>query len=364
MPEESFEEKTEQPTPRKREDVRKKGEVAKSRELPSVAVLLCGLVCLTLFGSYMYGQIQTSMKEAFSLITVGDLSLADFMIFAERMVTSFILAMTPLLAAVVIGAVFSNIMQVGFMLSGELIKPKLSKLDPIKGFGRLFSKQSFMELFKSLLKLAIVGVIAYWTIKGEMKHVPVLGEMETSSILSCILLTVLKIFIRCTLAMIFLVVIDYAFQRWEFEKKIKMSKKEVKDEFKRTEGDPLIKSRIKSIQMQMARRRMMQAVPQADVVITNPTTLAVALKYDSTSMGAPRLLAKGSGKIAAKIKELAMKHDIPILENRELARSLHTLVEVGEEIPPVLYQAVAEVLAYVYRLYGKHAYANERRLGS
>ncbi len=364
MPEESFEEKTEQPTPRKREDVRKKGQVAKSRELPSVAVLLCGLMCLTLFGSFMYGQIQTSMKEAFSLITVHDLSLADFMIFAERMVTLFILAMSPLLAAVVVGAVFSNIMQVGLMLSGELIKPKLSKLDPIKGFGRLFSKQSFMELFKSLLKLAIVGAIAYWTIKGEMKHVPVLGEVETHSILTYILLTVFKIFIRCTLAMIFLVVIDYSFQRWEFEKKIKMSKKEVKDEFKRTEGDPLIKSRIKSIQMQMARRRMMQAVPQADVVITNPTELAVALKYDSTSMGAPKLLAKGSGRIAAKIKELAMKHDIPILENKELARSLHTLVEVGEEIPPILYQAVAEVLAYIYKLKGKHAYADERRLGS
>jgi flagellar biosynthetic protein FlhB len=357
MAEETFEEKTEQPTPRKREDTRKKGEVAKSRELPSVAVLLTGLITLTAFGSYMYSQIQTIMKSAFSLLSLHDLSLADFMVFAERMVASFILAVTPLLAAIFVAAVFSNIMQVGFMFSGELIKPKLSKLNPIKGFGRLFSKQSFMELFKCLLKLAIVGGIAYWTIRGEVKNVPFLGEMETHSIVAYILLAIFKIFIRCTLAMIFLVVIDYAFQRREFEKKIKMSKKEVKDEFKRTEGDPLIKSRIKSIQMQMARRRMMQAVPQADVVITNPTDLAVALKYDSSSMGAPHLLAKGSGKIAEKIKELAAKYDIPILENRDLARSLYSLVEIGEEIPPALYQAVAEVLAYIYRLKGKYAYA-------
>ncbi len=357
MAEKSFEEKTEQPTPRKREDVRKKGEVAKSRELPSVAVLLTGLITLTVFGSYMYSQIQTIMKGAFSLPTLHDLSLADLMVFGEKMITSFILTISPLLAAIVIAAVFSNIMQVGFMFSGELIKPKLSKLDPIKGFGRLFSKQSFMELFKCLLKLAIVGGIAYWTLRGEMKNLPSLGEMEVHSIVIYILLAIFKIFIRCTLAMIFLVVIDYAFQRWEFEKKIKMSKKEVKDEFKRTEGDPLIKSRIKSIQMQMARRRMMQAVPQADVVITNPTALAVALKYDSPSMGAPRLLAKGSGKIAAKIKELAVKHDIPILENKDLARSLYSLVEIGEEIPPALYQAVAEVLAYIYKLKGKYAHA-------
>jgi flagellar biosynthetic protein FlhB len=357
MAEESFEEKTEQPTPRKREDTRKKGEVAKSREVPSVAVLLTGLITLTAFGSYMYSQIQTIMKSAFSLLTLRDLSLPDFMVFAERMVSSFILAMIPLLAAIFIAAVFSNIMQVGFMFSAESIKPKFSKLNPIKGFGRLFSKQSFMELFKCLLKLAIVGGIAYWTIRGEMKNVPFLGEMETHSIVAYILLAIFKIFIRCTLAMIFLVVIDYAFQKWEFEKKIKMSKKEVKDELKRTEGDPLIKSRIKSIQMQMARRRMMQAVPEADVVITNPTALAVALKYDSASMGAPQLLAKGSGKIAEKIKELAAKYDIPILENRDLARSVYSLVEIGEEIPPALYQAVAEVLAYIYRLKGKYAHA-------
>ncbi len=352
MAEESFEDKTEKATPKKREEARKKGEVAKSRELPSVAVLLAGLITLTLFGSFMYSHIQIIMKGAFSLPILNDLSISDFMVFAQRMINLFILVISPLLAAIFITAVLSNIMQVGFMLSAESIKPKLSKLDPIKGLGRLFSKQSFMELFKSLLKLAIVGGIAYLTIKSEMKNLTLLGDMELNSIIAYILLTIFKLFIRCTLAMIFMVVIDYAFQKWDFEKKLKMSKKEVKDEFKRTEGDPLIKSRIRSIQMQMARKRMMQAVPEADVVITNPTDLAVALKYDSSVMSAPKLLAKGAGKIAKRIKELAEKHDIPIVENKELAQSLYSLVEIGQEIPPVLYQAIAEVLAYIYKLKG------------
>ncbi|PQP33194.1 flagellar biosynthesis protein FlhB, partial [Desulfobacteraceae bacterium SEEP-SAG10] len=240
--------------------------------------------------------------------------------------------------------------------SGESIIPKLSKIDPIKGFGRLFSKQGFMELFKSLIKLVVVSGIAYITVKSEMNNVAHLGEMELNSIFSYIFMVFFKIFIRCGMAMIVLVIIDYAFQKWEFENRNKMTKQEVKDEFKRTEGDPLIKSRIKSIQMEMARRRMMQAVPEADVVITNPTHIAVALKYDSSAMNAPKLLAKGAGKIAEKIKNLAEEHDIPIVENRELARNLNSLVEIGQEIPPILFQAVAEILAYIYKIRSSYAH--------
>ncbi|MCD6266354.1 MAG: flagellar biosynthesis protein FlhB [Deltaproteobacteria bacterium] len=352
MAEESFEDKTEKATPKKREEARKKGEVAKSRELPSVAVLLASLITLTIFGSFMYTHIQTVMRESFSLPILKEVNIPEFMVFAEKMITIFILTLSPILAAIFITAVLSNIMQVGFMLTGESIRPKLSRLNPIKGFGRLFSKQSFMELFKSLLKLAIVSIVAYLTVRAEMKNVYLLGDMEFNSIVAYILLTIFKIFIRCALAMIFLVAIDYAFQKWDFEKRLKMSKKEVKDEFKRTEGDPLIKSRIRSIQMQMARKRMMQDVPKADVVITNPTSLALALKYDSSVMGAPKLLAKGAGEIAKRIRELAEKHDIPVVENKDLAQSIYSLVEIGQEIPPALYEAVAEVLAYIYKLKG------------
>lgn len=352
MAEESFEERTERPTPKKREEVRRKGQVAKSREIPSVAVLLAGLISLGIFGSYMYSHIQLIMTEACSLLSLDDLTIADFIVFAQKMITLFIFTILPLLVVIFITAIFSNITQVGFMVSGELIRPKLSKLDPIKGLGRLFSKQSFMELFKSLLKLAIVGGVAFFTIRFEMKHVSILGEMEPNSIIGYILVTIFKIFIRCILAMIVLAVIDYAFQKWEFEQKIKMTKKEVKDEFKRTEGDPLVKSRIRSIQRQMARRRMMQAIPQADVVITNPTRLAVALRYDNTVMNAPLMVAKGSGEIAERIRELAEAHDVPVVEDKKLAQSLYSMVEVNQEIPPMLYEAVAEVLAYIYRLKG------------
>jgi len=358
MADESFEEKTEKPTPKKRRDAREKGEVAKSRELPSVAVLLAGLITLAVFGSYIYSHVQMMMKGTFSMVTLNELSTHDFIEFAGKMISLFIKTIIPLFAVGFITAILSNIMQVGFVLSAKSIKPKLSKFNIIKGLGRLFSKQSLMELFKSLLKLAIVGGVAYLSIKAEIQNISALGEMELHSIAAYMVIAIFKISIRCTLAMIPLVIIDYAFQKWDFEKKLKMSKKEVKDEFKRTEGDPLVKSRIKSIQMEMARKRIMQAVPEADVVITNPTHLAVALTYDSTLMTAPKLIAKGAGRIAKRIKELALKHDVPIVENKELAKSLYTLVEIGQEVPPVLYQAVAEVLAYIYKMKGGYASAS------
>ena len=353
MPEENFEDKTEKATPRKREDFRKKGEVAKSRELPSVAVLLAGMVTIVLFASYMNSHIQIMVKEDFAFIPIKEMSLTDFMIFARKMMWLFFLTLSPLFASIFFAAILSNVMQIGFLISAETIKPKLSKLNPIKGFGRLFSKQAFMELFKTLLKLVTVGGVAYLMVKSEMKGVYNLWEMDVNAIVAYTLIMIFKISIGCTLAMIILVIIDYSFQKWDFEKRLRMSKKELKDEMKRLEGDPLIKSRIRSIQVQMARKRMMQDVPDADVVITNPTHLAVALKYDPSAMSAPKILAKGARKIAEKIKELATKHNIPIVENKELAQSLYALVDIGDEVPPDLYQAVAEVLAYIYKLKGK-----------
>ena len=350
MAEESFEEKTEEPTPKKRRELKEKGEVAKSRELPSVAVLLSALVMLSFSGSFMYNHILIIMKDAFSLPTMNDLNIFEFMKYAQNIIGRFIILLSPIFGAIFITAILSNIMQVGFVISGEPIIPKFSKIDPIKGFGRTFSKQALMELLKSLLKLIIVGGIAFLTVKGEMKNFSLLGEMEPNGILTYILKISFKIFIRCSMAMIVLVIIDYVFQKWEFEKRNKMTKQEVKDEFKKSEGDPLIKSRIKSIQMEMARKRMMQAIPDADVVITNPTHLAVALKYDSLTMNAPKVLAKGPGKIAERIRNMASEHNIPIMENKELARNLYDMVEVGQEIPANLYQAVAEILAYIYRL--------------
>jgi len=314
LAESDLQEKTEKATPKKRRDAKKKGQVAKSREVASVAVLMAGLSTLSVFGSMIYGHIRCIMHRGFSMIATPNLGITDFLALGHWLVQHFIVMVAPVMIAVVGIGVLSNV----------------SHLDPIKGTGKLFSKQSVMELFKSLAKLSIVSGIAYWTVKGEI-----------------------KIYIRVSVVMIFLAVIDYAFQKWQFEQQMKMTKQEVKEEFKQTEGDPLTRSRIKRIQFEMAKRRMMQEVPKADVVVTNPVHLALAIRYDSAAMNAPEVVAKGAGEVAQKIKEIAAKHRVPIVENKELARHLYRMVEIGSEIPSALYQAVAEVLAYVYRLKGK-----------
>jgi len=355
VPEGDLQEKTEQATPRKRSEARKKGQVGKSREIPSVAVLLAGLSTLYLFGAYMYNHIKSVMQDTFSMIAAPNQGLPEFLVLGNIVIERFIVVVLPVMIAVFVTAVVSNVLQIGWLLSWESVTPKLSKISPIKGMQRLFSKQTLMELFKSLAKLALVGVIAYVTIKGEMDHLPSLADMEVQAILLYILKIAFKIFIRVSIAMILLAILDYGFQKWQYEQQLKMTKQEVKEEFKRTEGDPLVKSRIKRIQYEIAKRRMMQEVPKADVVVTNPVRLAIALQYDTAEMGAPTVLAKGAGEVAERIKTLAGQHHIPIVENRELAQNLYKMVEIGNEIPSILYHAVAEVLAYVYRIKGKAA---------
>ncbi|MBW1677538.1 MAG: flagellar biosynthesis protein FlhB [Deltaproteobacteria bacterium] len=353
MAEGDLQEKTEKATPRKRSEARKKGQVGKSREIPSVAVLLAGLSTLYVFGAYMYSHIRSLMQDTFSMIATPNLNLSEFLAFGSIVIERFIFMVLPVMIAVFVTALLSNVLQVGLLLSWEAVTPKLSKLDPIKGMQKLFSKQTLMELFKSLAKLALVGVIAYLTVKGEMDRLPSLADTEVQAILLYILKIAFKIFIRVSMAMILLAILDYAFQKWQYEQQLKMTKQEVKEEFKRTEGDPLIKSRIKKIQFEMAKRRMMEEVPKADVVVTNPVHLAIALQYDSAGMSAPTVLAKGAGEVAERIKTLAGEHHIPIVENRELAQNLYRMVEIGNEVPSTLYQAVAEVLAYVYKLKNK-----------
>ena len=344
-------EKTEKATPRKRRETREKGEVAKSRELPSVAVLLASLLGLVFFGSFMLQHLQLLMKDAFTMPNPAEMGDVDRLVaYGKSVIVDFFLIVAPMLAAVFVVAICSNVAQVGLLLSTELIKPKLSKLDPVKGLGRLFSKQAAAELFKTLLKLIIVAGIVYASIVGKIEELPNLGNLDVSGVFQYLSTVVFSIFMNCTLALLPLVLLDWAFQKWQFEERIKMSKQEVKEEHKRSEGDPQIKARIKGLQMEMARKRMMQAVPDADVVITNPTHLAVALSYRKDAMSAPRVIAKGADLIARRIKALAAENNVPIVENRPLARDLYTMVDIDQEIPPALYHAVAEVMAYIYRL--------------
>jgi flagellar biosynthetic protein FlhB len=353
MAEEFSGEKSEQATPRRREEARKKGQVAKSREIPSVLVLMTGLLVLLLIGRHL--MISLANFTAQMLGRAGTLSItpSSVQVLGQEMVTFLLVALAPLMLAVLAIAVLANYVQVGSLFALELIKPDFSKISIFKGLKRLFSIQSWVEMLKSMLKLVIIGYVAYSTIASELKEIVPLTGQELPAIFSYISRVSFNIFIKSTLVMALLAGLDFLFQRFQHEKKLRMTHQELKEEFKQTEGDPLIKSRVRSLQREMARRRMMAEVPKADVIITNPTHLAVAVTYRNGEMVAPQVSAKGADFLAEKIKEIARRHEIPILENKSLAQALFKTVDLGQMIPPSLYQVVAEILAFVYRLKNK-----------
>jgi len=254
----------------------------------------------------------------------------------------------PLFLAALFVSLLVNYLQVGFVLSAESVQPKFSKIDPIQGFGRLFSIRSLVELVKNIFKIAIVGFAVYIIMRGEAERFVLLVDQSVWGILLYICGVSFKIILSVCLVLIVLAALDYAYQKWEFEKELRMTKQEIKDESKQSEGDPLIKARIRRLQREAARKRMMANVPKADVVITNPTHLAVALLYDQEKMSAPTVVAKGADFIAQNIKDIARKHHVPIVNNKPLAQVLYRKVDVDEIIPANLYRAVAEVLAFVY----------------
>jgi flagellar biosynthetic protein FlhB len=255
----------------------------------------------------------------------------------------------PVFLFVVLAAVIFNVIQVGFMWAPTRLKPELGKLNPLKGLKRLFSKRIFFDLFKNIMKLVVVGAVSYITVSGEMDNLSRLGGMDTMPTVIYLLGVCFKIFWRAVLAMLALALLDWIYQKYTFEKDLKMSKQEVKDEFKQSEGDPQVKARIRSLQRDAARKRMMSAVPQADVVITNPTHLAVALSYKPGEMDAPTVVAKGANLVAQKIKDLARESGVPIIEDKPLAQALYKSSEVGQTIPFELYEAVAGLLGHIYR---------------
>jgi flagellar biosynthetic protein FlhB len=258
--------------------------------------------------------------------------------------------MAPLLGVIFIVSIIANVAQVGFMLSPASIQPEFSKLNPLNGINRLFSLNSLVELVKNILKMAVIGFVAYNVVRGEIDGFMLLADQTPFSFLFYLGRITFKVILTIGWVLLAISILDYAYQRWEFEKSLKMTKQEVKDEMKNSEGNPLIKGRIKKLQREMARRRMMAAIPKADVVITNPTHLAIAIQYDQHKEIAPRVVAKGADFIAEKIREVARKHSVPLVENKPLAQVLYKVVDVNEVIPENLYRSVAEVLAYVYSL--------------
>ena len=355
MPEDSGsgQEKTEKATPKKRLKAREEGQVAKSIELPSVFVLLSGVAVLFFTGHFFGTQFSELMRTSFTFGAIPLLNIQYCLSLLNQFSSWFLKLVLPVMGAVVFTALAINIFQVGFHISAKPIQPDLKRFNIIKGFGRLLSIRSMVELIKSILKLTIIGCIVYGVIRHESQTFLHMHHWEVSAILVYMLKVIFKIFMWIIMVMLLVAVADYAFQRRQFENRLKMTKQEVKDEMKQTEGDPLVKSRIKSIQIQAARKRMMQAIPEADVVVTNPTHLALAIRYEPGSMGAPQVVAKGAGHVAERIKQLASEHGIPVIENKKLAQNLYKLVRIGEEVPVQLYQTVAELLAYVYKLKGK-----------
>jgi len=343
-------ERTEQATPRRREEARKKGQVARSQEVASVAILLACLIYFYFDSGRlvrkMMGMVSNFLKESGTLLISNNniQSLAVYWLF------EFFILIAPLLLTVLIAGLFANFIQVGFVISAEALEPKFSKIDPIKGFQKLFSLKSFAELAKNILKLSIVGYVAYVTVASEIGNLPSLMDQSVGEILVYMGEISFTIILRTSWVLIVLAILDYVYQRWEYEKGLKMSRQEIKDEYRQTDGDPLIKARIRRIQREMARKRMMAQVPKADVVITNPDHIAVALQYDQLKMFAPVVVAKGTGFVAEKIREIARESKVSVIENKPLARVLYKMVKVNEVIPENLYKAVAEVLAYVYGL--------------
>lgn len=350
MSDESFQDKTEPATPKKREDARKKGQVAKSRELSSIAVLSAGVLYLYFSAKGLTIRLGDFIYDTFAYIprlNIRDDRLLSLLIQAgER----FLWMILPILLILSVIALLANYLQAGLIWSVDPLTPKASKINPLKGLKKMVSKRSLVELAKSIGKIVIVGWAAFSTLKNESINILPLMYEEKVQIISLLGHISFKVAIKCCWVIAILAILDYLYQKWDFEQNLKMTKQEIKDEHKQTEGDPLVKSRIRSIQREMARRRMMEEVPKADVVITNPTHLAVALKYDrAVGMSAPIVVAKGANKIAQRIQQVARENDIPLVEDKHLAQNLYKL-DFGEEVPPQFYQAVAEILAYVYGL--------------
>jgi flagellar biosynthetic protein FlhB len=350
MAEESDLEKTESASPRRLEKAREEGQVPRSRELSTFMVLAVGLAFLWGGGSFLYHGLAGVMRHGLGFDPRVANDSSAMMSSALQSGSDALLTMLPFFGLVAVAGVGASMALGGLVLSGKPLEFNLGKLDPITGFGRMFSWQTLVELSKAVLKAFLIGGIAamtIWSYRGDM-----ISLMHAAP--SAALMRMMTLVATCCAliisSLLILVLADVPWQIFSHLKKLRMSKEDVKQEFKESEGDPMLKARIRQQQRQASRRRMMSEVPKADVVVTNPTHYAVALKYSETDMSAPRVIAKGTGLVAARIRELAQENRIPMLEAPPLARALHKHVDVGQEIPAALYTAVAEVLAWVFQL--------------
>jgi flagellar biosynthesis protein FlhB len=319
-------------------------------EIPSVLGLITAVMILRNVGGNIMGQVGNIMVNNLGHLDTGDWTASSAMNYASGVGNVWLMMMLPLFGTLAVVGVVGNMMQSGLILSFKPVIPDFSKVNPLSGLKRIIGKRSMMEFAKSLMKLGIVGFIVYQSFQDKYLQIVTLTGSDLRAAINEIGQVGLDILLKAGFALLAVAALDYAYQRWEYMRNIRMTKQEVKEEVRQSEGDPHIRSKIRSQQRQMAARRMMQAVPAADVILTNPTHLAVALQYRPESMNSPKVIAKGELLVAERIKKIAREHGVPVLENKPLAQALYKAVEIGQEIPPALYHAVAEVLAFIFSL--------------
>ena len=361
MADDSDLDKSEQPTDSKLKKAKEKGQIPRSRELTSLMILLVGILLFWIMGTHFVSKLKAIIQQAMLVAhrTDDDKQIIFNLI---NLLTAGFWAILPIFVGLVIVAIIAPLSVGGLLFSLQSIKPNLGKLNPISGFKRLFSLRIFSELFKSILKVVLIAFAAALFLIHQFPNMLALPSMYLNNALSQVMQLLIYASLLIVLALIPMVGFDIFYQIWSNLKKLKMSKQEVKDEFKEQEGNPQIKGRIRQMQQAIARRRMMKDVPKANVIVTNPTHYAVALQYDEKTMSAPKILAKGTDNIASKIKQIAQEHQIPQLEAPPLARALYRHGEIGKSIPAELYAAVAQILAWVYQLKRWHRYGGEKPL--
>ncbi|MES2964153.1 MAG: flagellar biosynthesis protein FlhB [Bdellovibrionota bacterium] len=347
---EDQEERTEEATQQRRDDFRKRGQVAQTRELGSVLMLLSSALVLWFLGRFFLQQTSDLLTQTIGSFLVDAARSGDYKPAVFFMLKKAALILGPLLGMLGVMAVAGTVVQVGLLNNEEALEFKFEKLNPVAGFQRIFSLRSLVEGLKSIIKLCLVISVVTIMVKDQVVMVPTLVALSVNQLMIFMGELTVRLLAGVGVMMAVLAAADYFFQRWELEKQMRMTKQEVKEEHKSREGDPMIKARIRRIQREMANKRMMADVPKADVIITNPTHIACALRYDPLTMAAPQLVAKGADAVAEKIKEIARQHNVPVMENKPLARTIFKTLKIGHTVPRELFTAVAQVLSYVYKL--------------
>ena len=351
MAEQQGQEKTEAPTEKKRRESREEGQVAFSRELPSAALLAGILLTLIATSPLILDAFREMTTQIFRDMSEADeLSIGSLYDLSGEIFYTLLPAFAPFAAIIVLVGILASVLQVGVQITLKAIAPKFNKISPLTGLKRLFSTQSLADFLKSMAKLIIVGIVGYITYMDKITELNGLSVATPEAILEYNFTVVAEVSGKIVLALVAIAIFDYIYQRWHHEKQLMMTKQEVKEETKQTEGDPQLKARIRQIQREMSNARMMQEVPKADALIVNPTHFSVAILYDRDVMEAPEVTAKGTDHMALRMRTVARENSVPILERPELARDLYANVEIGETIPERFYKAIAEILAFVYRL--------------